>query len=66
MDYVHAVRVEAAKTLLETDSASVEEIGTLVGYEDPASFRRLFKRTAGLTAAAYRRKFVGIGRAGVP
>ena len=66
MDYVHAVRVEAAKNLLETDAASVEEIGALVGYEDPASFRRLFKRNAGLTAAAYRRKFVGIGRAGAP
>ena len=60
MDYVHAVRIEAAKSLLETGAASVEEIGALVGYEDPASFRRLFKRNAGLTAAAYRRKFAGL------
>jgi transcriptional regulator GlxA family with amidase domain len=64
MDYVHAVRIEAAKSMLETGAASVEEIGALVGYEDPASFRRLFKRNAGLTAAAYRRKFAGLGQAG--
>jgi transcriptional regulator GlxA family with amidase domain len=62
MEYVHALRIEAAKSLLETGPASVEEIGALVGYEDPASFRRLFKRNAGLTAAAYRRKFAVLGR----
>ena len=60
MDYVHAVRVEAAKRLLETNHVGVEEIGHAVGYGDPTSFRRLFKRKAGLTPAAYRRKFVGI------
>lgn len=64
MDYVHALRIEAAKSLLETDAASVEEIGARVGYEDPTFFRRLFKRNAGLTAAAYRRKFAGLGRNG--
>ncbi len=60
MDYVHAVRIEAAKQLLETNHVGVEEIGHAVGYEDPTSFRRLFKRKAGLTPAAYRRKFAGI------
>jgi transcriptional regulator GlxA family with amidase domain len=52
MDYVHAVRIEAAKALLETGAASVEEIGALVGYEDSASFRRLFKRIAGSSPAS--------------
>jgi YesN/AraC family two-component response regulator len=28
-----------------------------VGYEDPAFFRRLFKRITGVTTGAYRRKF---------
>ena len=31
-----------------------------VGYDDPAFFRRLFKRKAGLTPVAYRRKFTKI------
>jgi transcriptional regulator GlxA family with amidase domain len=65
MDYVHAIRVEEAKQLLETDASSVEEIGHMVGYEDPSSFRRLFKRTAGLTPAVYRRKFAGIVASGL-
>jgi transcriptional regulator GlxA family with amidase domain len=60
MDYVHAIRIEEAKQLLETGDISVEEISHAVGYEDPTSFRRLFKRKGGLTPAAYRRKFVGI------
>jgi transcriptional regulator GlxA family with amidase domain len=60
MNYVHAIRMEEAKQLLETSDVSIEEIGHAVGYEDPTSFRRLFKRKAGLTPAAYRRKFARI------
>lgn len=65
VDYVHALRIEEAKQLLETDGASVEEIGHIVGYEDPTFFRRLFKRKAGLTPAAYRRKFSKIVAIGI-
>lgn len=55
--YVQHLRIEAAKRKLEQTEAPVDEIGWGVGYEDPAFFRRLFKRIAGLTPAAYRRKF---------
>ena len=65
LDYVHALRVEEAKLLLEADGSSVEEIGHIVGYEDPSAFRRLFKRKAGLTPATYRRKFAGIVASGL-
>ncbi len=65
MDYVHTIRVEEAKQLLETTDSHVDEIAETVGYEDASSFRRLFKRKAGLTPAAYRRKFAGlVSRAG--
>jgi transcriptional regulator GlxA family with amidase domain len=57
MDYVHTVRIEEAKQILETTDFNVETIGKEVGYEDPASFRRLFKRKSGLTPAEYRRLF---------
>jgi transcriptional regulator GlxA family with amidase domain len=60
MDYVQSLRIDEAKQLLETDELSVEEIGLAVGYQDPTSFRRLFKRKAGLTPAVYRRKFAKI------
>lgn len=63
IDYVHALRIEEARQLLELGQASVDEVGVLVGYEDEASFRRLFKRKAGLTPAAYRRKFAHLGAA---
>jgi transcriptional regulator GlxA family with amidase domain len=61
MDYVHILRVEEAKQMLEMSGNAVDQIGREVGYEDPASFRRIFKRTAGLTPSIYRRRF-GRGR----
>jgi transcriptional regulator GlxA family with amidase domain len=55
--YIQALRIEEAKQMLETDSASVDAIGREVGYEDAASFRRLFRRLAGMPPGDYRRKF---------
>ena len=55
--YVQRIRVERAKRLLETTDESIEEISWAVGYEDPASFRRLFKRLAALTPGEYRQRF---------
>lgn len=57
IDYVQRVRIERAKRLLETSGEPVEEISWSVGYEDPASFRRLFKRLTGLAPGAYRQRF---------
>jgi len=57
LEYVQRIRIEDAKRRLERTDASVEEVGWMVGYEDPAFFRRLFKRLVGLTPGAYRRKF---------
>ena len=56
-DYVHQLRVDRAKHLLETTRAGVDGVGHTVGYEDPASFRRIFKRTTSLTPSEYRRRF---------
>ena len=57
IDYVQRLRVEEAKRRLERTQGPVDEISWQVGYEDPAFFRRLFKRITGVTAGAYRRKF---------
>lgn len=57
IDYVQRLRVEEAKRRLERTQAPADEISWQVGYEDPAFFRRLFKRITGVTAGAYRRKF---------
>lgn len=57
IEYVQRMRIERAKRLLETSGEPVEEISWSVGYEDPASFRRLFKRLTGLAPGAYRQRF---------
>ncbi|AOW12736.1 hypothetical protein LPB72_17145 [Hydrogenophaga crassostreae] len=58
--YVQGLRVEEAKRMLEDDVASIDDVGVAVGYDDPASFRRLFRRKTGLSPAAYRKKFACI------
>lgn len=57
IEYVQHLRVEEAKRRLERTGAPIDEISWRVGYEDPAFFRRLFKRIVRLTPGAYRRKF---------
>ncbi len=55
--YVQHLRVEEAKRRLERTTTPVEEISYAVGYEDAASFRRLFRRITRVTPGEYRRKF---------
>lgn len=62
LEYVQTLRIEEAKHLLEASDMPTDRIGTEVGYEDPASFRRLFKRKTGVTPGKYRRRFQNIGR----
>jgi transcriptional regulator GlxA family with amidase domain len=57
IDYVQRLRIEDAKRRLERTDASADEISWQVGYEDPAFFRRLFKRVTGLTPGVYRKRF---------
>jgi transcriptional regulator GlxA family with amidase domain len=60
LEYVHTLRIEEAKQIIEREAENLDEVGSMVGYEDPAFFRRLFKRQTGLTPAAYRRKFAPV------
>jgi transcriptional regulator GlxA family with amidase domain len=55
--YVQRLRIEDAKRRLERTDAPVDDISWRVGYEDPAFFRRLFKRTTGLSPSEYRKRF---------
>ena len=57
IEYIQALRVEEAKQMLEADINSNDDIGVAIGYDDPVSFRRVFKRYSGLSPAAYRKKF---------
>jgi transcriptional regulator GlxA family with amidase domain len=55
--YVQRLRIEDARRRLERTESPVDEIAWQVGYEEPAFFRRLFKRMTGLSPGAYRRRF---------
>jgi transcriptional regulator GlxA family with amidase domain len=57
LDYVQRLRIEAAKRRLEQSDTAIEEIGWAVGYEDPASFRKLFRRVTGVAPGVYRRRY---------
>lgn len=60
LEYVHSLRLEEAKQMLESGELSVEAIAHEVGYEDAAFFSRLFRRKVGLTPSQYRRRFGGL------
>jgi len=63
MGYVQNLRIEEAKRLLETSDVSSDDIAPAIGYENPAFFRKLFKRSTGLTTGQYRRMFRPIAEA---
>jgi transcriptional regulator GlxA family with amidase domain len=62
--YLQAVRIEAAKVLLENGSQPIQSIAGAVGYCDLAFFRELFKRATGMTPGQYRATFAPIHVAG--
>jgi transcriptional regulator GlxA family with amidase domain len=62
LEYVHTLRLEEAKQMLESGDAPVEGIANEVGYEDAAFFSRLFRRKVGLTPVQYRRRFGNLRR----
>jgi transcriptional regulator GlxA family with amidase domain len=60
LEYVHMLRLEEAKQLLESTDLPIEAIAVDVGYQDASFFNRLFRRKVALTPAAYRRRFGGL------
>lgn len=58
LGYVQTLRIEEAKQLLETTALSFDEIAAEVGYTEPSAFRHLFRKLVGVTASAYRRRYL--------
>jgi len=63
LEYVHTLRLEEAKQMLESGHASIETVAHEVGYEDAGFFSRLFRRHVSLTPAQYRKRFGSMRRA---
>jgi AraC family transcriptional activator FtrA len=56
MAYLQTLRMEASQDLLASERLSVVEVAAQVGYQDRVAFGRLFKKTTGMTPAAFRQQ----------
>jgi transcriptional regulator GlxA family with amidase domain len=57
LSYLQKIRIEQVKLRLESSTANINKAIWDVGYEDISSFRRLFKKSTGLTLQEYRNRF---------
>lgn len=57
VEYVHRVKIEAAKKQLETGRKNVNEVMYDIGYTDTKAFRDVFKKITGMSPVDYRSKF---------
>jgi AraC family transcriptional regulator, arabinose operon regulatory protein len=53
MQFLTDLRMDKAKELLQDEELNISAIATLVGYEDPLYFSRVFKKTTGLSPKSY-------------
>ena len=56
LQYILSLRISNAQSLLETTKYNVTEIASIVGYENPLYFSRIFKKQVGLSPSEYRGK----------
>lgn len=63
LEYVHTLRLEESKQMLETTDLPIEAVAGEAGYEDASFFSRLFRRRVGLTPAQYRKRFRALRQA---
>lgn len=54
VDYIHQIRIEAAKAALRNTYATIDEVATTVGFSNRWVFMRVFKKLEGTTPGAYR------------
>jgi transcriptional regulator GlxA family with amidase domain len=55
--FVHKLRIETSKALLENTRLRIDEIVDRVGYTDDGAFRRLFKKHTNMSPREYRIRF---------
>ncbi|MFD2872197.1 GlxA family transcriptional regulator [Mucilaginibacter ximonensis] len=57
IEYLQKTRIEAAKRLLIQTNQQMTEVMINSGYSDPKAFRKIFRKTVGMTPTGYREKF---------
>lgn len=58
MQYILNLRITNAKTLLRTTTYSVSEVASIVGYDNPLYFSRLFKKQVGIPPSDFRNQAI--------
>lgn len=56
--YILSVRMANAQHLLEQSDYNITQIASIVGYDDPLYFSRVFKKQVGLSPTQYRRRML--------
>jgi transcriptional regulator GlxA family with amidase domain len=54
--WIQEKRIETARALLERTRLSISEVCYRIGYQDVASFSRLFSNTTGMAPGEFRRQ----------
>jgi transcriptional regulator GlxA family with amidase domain len=57
LEYIHRIKIEAAKHSFETSRKNINEVMFDIGYTDTKAFRATFKKITGLTPIEYRNKY---------
>ncbi|MDO8539896.1 MAG: helix-turn-helix domain-containing protein [Opitutaceae bacterium] len=54
VEYLHRIRVDHARRLLQTERFTVGEVGFLVGFHDQSHFGKVFRKLVGISPRAFR------------
>ncbi len=57
IDYLMDTRISEAKRLLSRPEIKVYEVGQMVGYNEPVSFSRAFKKVVGMSPNKYKKDY---------
>jgi transcriptional regulator GlxA family with amidase domain len=57
LEYIHRVKIEAAKRSFECSRKNINDVMYEIGYSDVKAFRAMFKKLTGLTPVEYRSKY---------
>ena len=60
--YLHARRIQKARSLLIQNSMNISEVSEAAGYENLTYFERVFKKHTGMSPLEYRRQYGKRGR----
>jgi len=58
MQYILSKRIYNAEALLQNEQYNITEISTIIGYENPLYFSRIFKKAKGISPSEYRKHII--------